>query len=74
MRRRHNGLFSFAFGKWSREIKVVINGKEVPLGPLVQIEIFGSLRMKCFRELCRIKCPDHWNEFTFFPKIEEREE
>ncbi len=67
IKRRPNGLFSFAFGRWSGGDKVIIDGKEMFLGPTVQIEVFGSLKLKCIRWLCRKKYPDHWNTFNFFP-------
>ncbi len=73
MRRRPNGLFSFVFGRWGKDDKAIIDGKEMPLGAIVQIEIFGSLRIKCFRKLCREKYPNHWNEFTFFPSVKKEE-
>ena len=73
LRRKPNGLFAFAFGRWNREEKVTVDGKETSLGAIVQIELFGSIRIKCFRWLCRLKHPNHWNEFTFFPKPGDEE-
>jgi len=52
--RKPNGTFVFCFGS-----------NQLP--PLVHIEIFGSIRMKCLRRSCRKKNPSHWNIFTFFP-------
>jgi hypothetical protein len=52
--RKPNGIFVFVFA-----------GQCPP--PIVCLEIFGSVRMKCIRRSCRHKNPDHWNVFTFFP-------
>lgn len=54
--RRSNGTFVFLFG-----------GGET-ISPLVHIEVFGQIRMKCLRRTCRKAHPDHWNVFTFFPE------
>lgn len=72
LRRRPNGLFSFAFGQWAGKDIVIVDGKEVSLGPTVQIEVFGSLKMRCIRKSCREKHPDFWITFDFFPSNEER--
>jgi hypothetical protein len=52
--RKKNGTFVFLFGGANSS-------------PLVHIEVFGSIRMKCLRRSCRRRHPDHWNVFTFFP-------
>lgn len=51
MRREPNGKFVFKFGRYSGD------GDNV-----VEIEIFGSAKIKCFREDCR-----HYNIMNFFP-------
>ena len=71
LRRRPNGLFSFAFGQWAGKDAVIVDGKEVSLGPTVQIEVFGSLKMRCIRKSCREKHPNFWIIFNFFPSGEE---
>jgi hypothetical protein len=53
--RKPNGLFVFVFA-----------GQIPP--PLVHLEIFGSIKMKCIRRSCRRSNPDHWNVFNFFPE------
>ena len=53
MRRRKNGIFEFKFGKQRQNKK----------GCVVQMEILGSIRMKCIGENC-----DHVNQFEFFPQ------
>lgn len=53
--RKPNGLFVFVFA-----------GQQPP--PVVHLEIFGSIRMKCIRRSCRKAHPDHWNVFNFFPE------
>jgi len=71
LKRRRNGLFSFAFGRWAGGDKAVVDDIEIFLGPTVQVEIFGSLKIKCIRKSCREKYPDHWNIFNFFPEVTE---
>lgn len=68
LRRRPNGLFSFAFGQWAGKDTIIVDGKEIALGPTVQIEVFGSLKMRCIRKSCREKHPDFWIVFNFFPE------
>lgn len=53
--RKPNGVFVFVFA-----------GQQPP--PIVCLEIFGSIKMKCIRRSCRKKNPDHWNVFNFFPE------
>lgn len=72
IRRRKNGLFSFAFGRWAGTDKIIVDGKEIFLGPTVKLEVFGSLKIQCIRRSCREKHPDHWNVFNFFPSQEEK--
>lgn len=50
LRRKPNGIFTFKFGKNSTG------------GDVVHLEMFGSLKMKCFRENCQ-----HVNIITLFP-------
>ena len=50
LRRKPNGLFVFKFGRNN-------NGENV-----VEMEIFGSVKIRCFRDNCRA-----WNQFDFFP-------
>ena len=71
LRRLPNGLWSFAFGKFSGKDVIILNEKEISIGPVVQIEIYGSLRMKCLRRECRKKHPDHWNILNYFPNPKE---
>ena len=52
-----NGLWRFAFGRSIQE-----NGK-----PPVDMQIHGSLKMRCLRRSCRNENPDHWNVLNFFP-------
>ncbi len=52
--RKENGIFVFKFGK---------NGTEA----LVDIEVFGSLRIKCLRRRCR-----HINVLNFFPSTNKQ--
>ncbi len=49
--RRDNGLWSFQFGR------INASGE-----PLVDIEIHGSVKIKCIRKSCK-----HPNVFDFFP-------
>ena len=51
IKRKPNGVFIFRFGRTK-------NSEE----PLVDLEIFGSIRLKCFREKCR-----HLNIMNLFP-------
>jgi len=67
LKRKRNGLFSFAFGRWAGNDKAIIDGVEITLGPTVQLEVFGSLKIKCIRKSCREKYPDYYNIFNFFP-------
>ena len=53
--RRSNGVFTFLFG----------GGSEGP--PIVNIEVFGHIKMRCIRRSCRKAHPDHWNIFNFLP-------
>jgi len=55
IRRKHNGLWVFRFGR---------GGDFTP----VEMLIFGHIKMRCIRRRCRKENPDHWNEFTLFPK------
>lgn len=50
LRRKPNGVFVFKFGKNSNQESVV------------NLEIFGSIRMVCFRDDCR-----HVNDIPLFP-------
>lgn len=50
LRRKPNGVFVFKFGRNS-------TGEDV-----VHLEMFGSIKMKCFRENCQ-----HVNIVTLFP-------
>lgn len=50
LRRKPNGIFVFKFGKNNNQENVV------------HIEIFGSIKMKCFREDCQYE-----NIISFFP-------
>lgn len=50
LRRRANGIFVFKFGRNSSKEDVVY------------MEIWGSLKMKCFRETC-----SYTNTIHFFP-------
>lgn len=50
IRRMANGVFVFKFGRNSRDEDVV------------NIQIFGSVRIQCIRDRCR-----HINEISFFP-------
>jgi len=52
IRRKPNGVFVFKFGRTKDK-------KDV----LVDIEMFGSIKIKCFREECR-----HENVLNFFPQ------
>ena len=51
LRRKANGVFVFKFGRHKKEG-----------GDVVHIEIFGSIKIKCFRENCQ-----HVNTIDFFP-------
>ena len=73
MRRRPNGLWSFAFGHFSGNTKVVIGDREIEIGSTVQMEIFGSIKMRCIRRSCRLEHPNFWNVLTFFPPNTERQ-
>jgi hypothetical protein len=53
--RKPNGIFVFVFA-----------GQNPP--PIVCLEIFGSIKMKCIRRSCRKKNSNHWNVFNFFPE------
>lgn len=53
--RKPNGTYEFLFGS-----------NQSP--PLVHIEIFGHVKMKCLRRSCRKKNPNHWNVFNFLPE------
>lgn len=68
LKRLPNGLWEFAFGKFSTMLE-----KESNMGPIVQINIYGSLKMKCLRRRCRVKYPDFWNILNFFPNPKEEE-
>jgi len=50
LRRKANGIFVFKFGRNSVKEDVVY------------LEIWGSFKMKCFREVC-----GHMNTINFFP-------
>lgn len=51
MERQDNGLWRFEFGRYGAK-------KE----PVVEIEIHGSVRIRCLKKSCR-----HLNVFDFFP-------
>jgi len=53
-----NGLFKFLFGR----------NPDRPGDPPVQLLIHGSIKMKCWSELCR-----SWNTFNYFPSMEEND-
>ncbi len=50
LKRKPNGIFIFKFGKSTNH------------GNVIDLEIFGSVKMVCFRENCR-----HENIINFFP-------
>ena len=50
LQRKANGVFVFKFGKNQLH------------EPIVNIEVLGSIKMKCFRESCK-----HTNVINFFP-------
>lgn len=52
IKRKPNGVFTFKFGRTK-------DGAE----PIVDLEIFGNIKLKCFREDCR-----HENVINFFPQ------
>ena len=52
LKRKPNGVFVFKFGRNSKQEDVV------------SLEIFGSIRMKCFRENCK-----HINVINLFPFV-----
>jgi hypothetical protein len=54
IQRKANGLFYFAFGK---------PGSSDTASAPVEIEIHGSVRIKCFRKSCR-----QWNTLNYFPE------
>lgn len=55
--RMPNGLWRFVFGK----------NPESPDLPPVEIQIHGSLKMRCLRRSCRTENPNFWNILNFFP-------
>ena len=61
-----NGLWSFSFGKPHHT-----NNNGAPLENItpVRIMIHGSIKMRCIRKSCRLKHPDHWNVFNYFPSL-----
>ena len=56
MKRRENGVFIFRFGRNKDKSDV-----------LVDIEILGSVKIKCFREEKGKEC-GHVNVLSFFPQ------
>jgi len=54
LKRKENGIFSFRFGKRKRNSPAH--------DCVVEMEVFGSIKMKCMREDCQ-----HENIFNFFP-------
>jgi len=50
LKRKPNGIFIFRFGRDAEQENVV------------DIQIFGSVKMKCFRQKCK-----HENVINFFP-------
>jgi hypothetical protein len=50
LKRKPNGTFVLKFGRNSKQEDVI------------HLEVFGSLKMKCFRESC-----GHLNTINFFP-------
>jgi ribosomal protein L37AE/L43A len=56
VQRKENGLWYFSFGKMKNE-----EGKFVSESP-VEIFVYGSIRIKCWRKECF-----HWNTFNFYP-------
>ena len=63
--RLSNGMLKFVFG--GRPLKPGETSNRMEEPPII-IRIHGSVSMKCFRTHCRLKNPDHWNTFTFFPE------
>jgi len=59
LERQANGLWRFIFGRDK------IHGFAV-----VDIQIYGSIKMRCLRRRCRAEHPNHWNVFNFFPNQE----
>jgi len=59
-----NGLWVFVYGKRPENIEGKLDEEIAP----IVIKIHGSVKMKCFRRECRIKHPNHWNTFHYFPE------
>jgi len=57
--RMPNGLWRFVFGK----------NPESPDLPPVEMQIHGSLKMRCLRRSCRTENPNFWNVLNFFPVL-----
>jgi hypothetical protein len=62
--RKRNGLFRFVFGRnFEREER-----------PPVEMQIHGSLKMRCLRRSCRTEHPDHWEVLNYLPVSYNRSE
>lgn len=59
--RGNNGIWHFVFGRQRTN-----EGELSRIAP-VEMHIYGSLKMKCFRWECRKQHPEHWNVLNFFP-------
>ena len=57
VKRYPNGIFHFSFGRVKDD-----EGKIVPFEHAVDIKIYGSLEMRCFRKDCK-----HINIINFLP-------
>lgn len=60
--RLSNGLFVFEFGR-----KLKADGTFEEYAP-VEIQIHGSVKIKCLSRLC-----NHWNIFHYFPNVFEKQ-
>jgi hypothetical protein len=57
--RKENGILVFVFGRG--------RGREIFVP--VEMQIYGSIRMRCLRRSCRSDNPDHWEVISLFPFV-----
>jgi len=61
--RKPNGIWRFKFG-----FQRAIDGDVISFDPVINMHIYGSIKMRCFRKDCR-----HWNILNHVPFREDFE-
>lgn len=60
-----NGYWKFCFGRNRQD-----DDDDLPImDPIIDMTIYGSVKIKCYRRSCRAGFPDHVNQFDFVPQF-----